>query len=190
MLSGRLPFQGESDEDLYKKVIEAKVTDIKGVSKEVNDLIKKLLNPNPRKRISIANIKNHPWFNLFNNNNFSKICSYGLLTNKYAIPIDEEIVEELKNNFNISETEIRSSILGNKLDDISTLYYLIVNKRSNEGKKSISDFKNDLFLKYIENEKNLLKKYRNDINKVIKMRKYGIEQEKKLKLFKKLNLKY
>ena len=182
MLSGKLPFQADTDEELYKKIIDAKITNIKGISKEGNDLVKQILNPNPRKRISILKIKKHPWFNLFNNNNFANINYYGLSVNKYVIPIDEEIVEEIKNQFNISDVEIRISILENKLNDITTLYYLIVIKKEKEGKKSISDFKNENFKKYIKDENNLLKKYGNDINKVIKMRKNGVEAEKKLEL--------
>ena len=182
MLSGKLPFQADTDEELYNKIIDAKITNIKGISKEGNDLVKQILNPNPRKRISILKIKKHPWFNLFNNNNFANINYYGLSVNKYVIPIDEEIVEEIKNQFSISDVEIRISILENKLNDITTLYYLIVIKKEKEGKKSISDFKNENFKKYIKDENNLLKKYGNDINKVIKMRKNGVEAEKKLEL--------
>lgn len=181
MISGKLPFNGDSDEELYKNIIEAKVKNIQGVSKEVNDLIKKILNPNPRKRITISKIKGHPWFNLFNNNNFDKLSYYGILTNKYVIPVDEEIVEEMKKRFEISDIEIRSSIIGNKLNDISTLYYLIAEQRRREGKIGISDFNNEIFINYIKDENNLLKKYGNDINRVIKMRKYGIEQEKKIR---------
>ena len=181
MISGKLPFNGDSDEELYKKIIDAKVKNIQGASKEVNDLIKKILNPNPRKRITIPKIKNHPWFNLFNNNNFGNLSYYGILTNKYVIPVDEEIVEEMKKRFEISDIEIRSSILGNKLNDISTLYYLIAEQRRREGKISISDFNNEIFINYIKDENNLLKKYGNDIKKVIKMRKFGIEQENKLR---------
>ena len=181
MISGKLPFNGDSDEELYKKIIDAKVKNIQGASKEVNDLIKKILNPNPRKRITISKIKNHPWFNLFNNNNFGNLNYYGILTNKYVIPVDEEIVEEMKKRFEISDIEIRSSILGNKLNDISTLYYLIAEQRRREGKISISDFNNEIFINYIKDENNLLKKYGNDIKKVIKMRKFGIEQENKLR---------
>ena len=181
MISGKLPFNGDSDEELYKNIIDAKVKNIKGASKEVNDLIKKILNPNPRKRITISKIKNHPWFNLFDNNNFENLSYYGILINKYVIPVDEEIVEEMKKRFEISDIEIRTSILGNKLNDISTLYYLIAEQRRKEGKISISDFNNEIFINYIKDENNLLKKYGNDINKVIKMRKYGIEQEKKIR---------
>ena len=181
MISGKLPFNGDSDEELYKNIIDAKVKNIKGASKEVNDLIKKILNPNPRKRITISKIKNHPWFNLFDNNNFENLSYYGILINKYVIPVDEEIVEEMKKRFEISDIEIRTSILGNKLNDISTLYYLIAEQRRKEGKISISDFNNEIFINYIKDENNLLKKYGNDINKVIKMRKHGIEQEKKIR---------
>ena len=181
MLCGKLPFQGDSDEDLYKKIIDAKIKNIDGVSKEANDLVKNILNPNARKRITITKIKKHPWFNLFNNN-FIHYNYYGLLTNKYVMPIDEEIVSEIKNRFNISEEEIRTSILGNKLNDISTIYYLIVIQKSKENNISISDFKSDIFINYIKDKTNLLRNYSNDINKVIKLRKKGIEFENQIKL--------
>ena len=182
MLSGKLPFHADSDEELYKKIIDAKISDIKGISKEGNDLIKQILNPNPRKRLSIAKIKKHPWFNLFNNNNFVNINYYGLFINKYVIPVDEEIVEEIKNKFNISDIEIRRDILENKLNDTTTLYYLFVFKKNKEGIKSISDFKNEIFRNYLKDENNLLKNYGNDIKKVIRMRKKGIEYENEMKL--------
>ena len=182
MLCGKLPFQGDSDEELYQKIIEAKIKNIEGVSQEANNLIKKLLNPNPRKRITFEKIKTHPWFNLFNNNNFDIYSNYGILTNKYVIPIDNEILEEIKNKFNISTYEILNSILGNKINDISTLYYLIASKKIKEGKNTISDFKSKIFINYIKNEKNLLKKYGNDINKAIKMRKKRIEGNKITKI--------
>ena len=181
MLSGKLPFDGETDEDLVKKIIEAKIKKIDGVSKEANDLLKRLLNPNPRRRITIPKIKAHPWFNL-NNKIFKNVNYYGLLANKYVIPIDEEIVSEIKNKYNISDEEIRTDILANKLNDITTLYYLIVEKRRKEGIESISDFKSEKFKEYIKDENNLLKKYGNDEKRVIKMRKKGMEFEKQLRL--------
>ena len=182
MLSGKLPFQGDSNEELYQKIIDAKIKNIEGVSKEANNLIKKLLNPNPRKRLTIEKIKIHPWFNLFNNNNFDIYSNYGILTNKYVIPIDVEILEEIKNKFSISTYEILNSILGNKINDISTLYYLIVSKKNKEGKSNISDFKSEIFMNYLRDEKNLLKKYGYNINKVIKMRRKKIEGDKNIKL--------
>ena len=38
----------------------------------------------------------------------------GLNLNKYAIPIDEEIIDELSNEFNLPKDKIRISILSNK----------------------------------------------------------------------------
>ena len=180
MLSGKLPFQGDSDQDLYKKIIAGNFKNIDAVSKEANDLIQNILNPNPMKRFNISQIKKHPWFNVFNNNNFQIMNYYGLLTNKYIIPVDEDIVNEIKNTYGINDEEIRAAILGNKLNDISTLYYLIVIKKNKEGIKSISDFKSDIFINYIKNENNLLKNYGNDINYVIKVRKKGIDKEKEI----------
>ena len=79
----------------------------------------------------------------------------------------------MQESFNLSPVEIRISILSNKLDDISTLYYLKVNKK----KDSVSDFQSDKFIEYIQNKDNLLSNYSNNIKLVIKKRKNGEENE-------------
>ena len=68
MLYGKNPFNLEED-DLdnqvyYEKVAksEVKFPEDKKYSDNIVDLIKKLLDKDPKKRIDMNNIKNHPWF--------------------------------------------------------------------------------------------------------------------------------
>ena len=79
----------------------------------------------------------------------------------------------MSKEYNINEEIIRVSILSNKHNDISTIYYLLLNKKIQNKKKSEADIKSNLFKKYCENKNNLMKKYNNDINKVIEERKNG-----------------
>lgn len=62
MLTGTRPFDDESVHKLLDKII---VGDFKFPSKQISDeakdLVKCILNPNPRKRYTIEMIKAHPW---------------------------------------------------------------------------------------------------------------------------------
>jgi 5'-AMP-activated protein kinase catalytic alpha subunit len=146
MLCGYLPFEDENNnnDELYDKICKGKFDIPNHVSEKAKDLINKILVTDPDKRLTISQIKNHPWFNLYNNDNKNKI-SEGLDLSKYIIPIDEEIVKIISKKFNINEEEIRIAILSNKHNDVSTLYYLFLKKKINNNKKSVADYKSNLF---------------------------------------------
>ena len=191
MLCGYLPFEDENNnnDELYDKICKGKFDIPNHVSEKAKDLINKILVTDPDKRLTISQIKNHPWFNLYNNDNKNKI-SEGLDLSKYIIPIDEEIVKIISKIFNIKEEEIRIAILSNKHNDVSTLYYLFLKKKINNNKKSVADYKSDLFKKYCQNDNNLLKNYNQDLNEVISQRKNGEilqNQTKKIKKDRKLS---
>ena len=174
MLCGYLPFEDDNNDELYNKIIKGKFDIPKHVSDKAKDLLHKILVTDPKKRLTISQIKNHPWFQLYNTEGKNKInLSEGLDLSKYIIPIDEDIVKVISKKYNINEEEIRISILANKHNDISTIYYLYLNKKINNNKKSVADYRSDLFKKYIQNDINLLKNYNKDINIVIEQRKNG-----------------
>ena len=81
MVSGFFPFTGINETQLHKKILSGKFPKIQNISNNLNDLIFKILEINPKKRIKIDEILNHPWIinqenginyeniNLNNNNN-------------------------------------------------------------------------------------------------------------------------
>ena len=74
MLCGYLPFDHKDNDILFKKILECKIIYPKNLSNESKDLIKKILVPDPKKRITIPEIKNHPFYlkgKEFFDNNFS-----------------------------------------------------------------------------------------------------------------------
>ena len=62
MLCGFLPFDHKDNDILFMKILECKIQYPKTLSKEAKDLIKKILVPDPNKRISIPEIKKHPFY--------------------------------------------------------------------------------------------------------------------------------
>ena len=90
---GYLPFEDNNNDILYKKITNGKFYFPNFVSDLARDLIKGILNVDPKKRFNLSKIKNHSWFNMIN----PKInTNEGLLINKVVIPIDFKIVKEME----------------------------------------------------------------------------------------------
>jgi calcium-dependent protein kinase len=68
LLSGILPFNANSKELLFRRILNTEPTFNENIwneiSLEAKDLIKRLLIKNPEKRIDIEEAYNHPWFSL------------------------------------------------------------------------------------------------------------------------------
>ena len=67
MVCGELPFQGKDNKDKFiaENIIKGEFSYppeiAKKLSKEIKDLIKKILNANPAGRITLNEIYEHPW---------------------------------------------------------------------------------------------------------------------------------
>lgn len=62
MLYGTVPFRAQNMNDLHDMIIKAKYSLKSDISEVSRDLLKKILEPDPRKRLSIPEILAHPWF--------------------------------------------------------------------------------------------------------------------------------
>ena len=161
MLSGSLPFNITDDYsslsenntnnlDLQYKIINNKPKDIENISHEAKDLLNKLLNKNPLKRISCDEILNHPWLKNYDNKNnyhlFTKI-EMTLLSKTY---IDYRFADfdDIKENFSISNLEIddNEKINTNNKDNCRTKSILLgpysSNKELNNDNDDLDDFDN------------------------------------------------
>lgn len=58
-------------------------------------------------------------------------------------------------NLNFKKEEVRSLILSNRHNHITTTYYLILKKKMRLGKSSIADLSSEEYMKYINDPKNL-----------------------------------
>lgn len=62
MLEGTLPFDHKSLNVLFQQIKEAKFEFRRTTCLGARDLVNRMLQPNPLKRISLEDIKSHPWF--------------------------------------------------------------------------------------------------------------------------------
>ena len=166
MLTGNLPFNELTNKKLYPKILNGKYNIPKYISKEGKDLIKKILEVNPKKRIKINEIKEHPWFNMVN-----RIFNMhdGIDLKKDVMPIDEDIVEKMK-NLGFNKMQVRDNILRNYHNNITTTYYLILGKKIRENKESVADLYSYIYEKYLEDKNNKMNNFDNDIINVLKQR--------------------
>ena len=167
MLCGRLPFEDKDNEVLYKKIQEGNFKIPEFLSDNAKDFLQKVLVVDPKKRYNILQIKKHPWFNQIDQR---KYMSKGLLLNKFIVPIDEDIVSRMENEYEYNSKEVRLNLLGNKHNHITTTYYLLLKKKIKKGINSICDITSNDFLNYISNSKNLLSSYNGDWNKIFRER--------------------
>ena len=97
MLSGFFPFIGNNDYELHKRITSGKFEDIQGISAECNDLIHRILEVDPSKRITLNEILNHKWMSNNSNNeqlftNAERII-FSKLNVDYRIANKEDIIE-------------------------------------------------------------------------------------------------
>ena len=164
MLCGYLPFEDNNNPKLYKKIIKGEFETPEFLSPSAVDILHRILNVNPEKRYTIEQIKKHPWFNQIN----PKInMSEGLLIDYYIVPFDEEIISQMVNEYSFNEQEIKVNLLINKHNNITTTYYLILKKKIRCGQKTIGNMTSQMFIDYINDEKNLASTYDFDISRII-----------------------
>jgi len=65
MVAGYMPFNAPTVDKLIEKIINVKVRWPKNISPGLKDLLSHIMVADPDKRYTIADIKNHPWFKMF-----------------------------------------------------------------------------------------------------------------------------
>ena len=63
IVSGFFPFRGINEAELRKNILRGNYPELFDISDNLKDLINKMLEINPEKRISVDEILNHPWLN-------------------------------------------------------------------------------------------------------------------------------
>ena len=164
MLTGKLPFEDDDKVQLYKKIITGQYVLPEFLSRNAKDLIRKMLQTNPCKRITLNDIKSHSWFNIVStvNNVYS-----GINVNTHVLPVDDDIVNKME-KYDYDKNEVKRNVILNEHNNVTTTYYLLLKKKVRQGIASVSDCKSEMFEEYVSNENNLLRKYKGGLNEVIK----------------------
>ena len=86
MITGFFPFRGVNETELHRNIKSGVFPKLKDASNELKDLLNKIFEVNPNKRITIDRILNHPW--LINddniNNNYNNIYDKNMNINIFT----------------------------------------------------------------------------------------------------------
>ena len=133
MLCGYLPFDHKDNDKLFMKILECKIQYPKNLSKVSKDLLKKILIPDPRRRINIAEIKKHPFYlkgkEIFESSFTIYQVSQDELTDSDESSSFNYIT--LDNNLFFYENNHKSEVLLNKYKDMYTKTLKLKKRRFN-----------------------------------------------------------
>ena len=186
MLCGFLPFDHKDNDKLFLKILECKIQYPKNLSKMAKDLLKKILVPDPNKRITIPEIKKHPFYLKGKEIFESNFTIYQVSQDESSDSNDSSSSIEyntLDNNYILYEKNCKSEIMLNRFKDLYFKNRNFRRKRYNtlEYNRFISDV---TIKKLIDLDKEIKK-----IKKRIKKEKEKREKEKKINEKKKYNKK-
>ncbi|CAD7938578.1 unnamed protein product [Amoebophrya sp. A120] len=148
LVCGYLPFEDQNTAALYKKILGADYQTPKFISQSVNDLISGMLTTDPAKRMTAAQIKQHPWYRgLFGTTADMATrpsdlhfltgrgcevpdCSYCLQADSKdgSIVIEEDILSAL-DRYGFPREYAVKCLEMNKHNHVTTTYYLLARRK-------------------------------------------------------------
>ena len=176
MVYGYLPFCEDDEEENIKNIIAGNYELEDGVSENVRDLIKHCMDIDPLERYDIEQVKKHPWFNLVT----PPVLRPGVIVGYNNIPVDDRIVK-LCGEYGYDQEKLKISVINNKFDRNSAIYYIMLKKLIKEGYDSVSDLYSEEYVKYISSEDNLVnnKRKEEDLTREIEKKEHEEVVDKK-----------
>ncbi|KAG0240173.1 Protein kinase [Actinomortierella wolfii] len=127
MLVGRLPFDDDYIPLLFKKINGGIYTLPSFLSPETKYLLTSMLVVDPLKRITIAEIRQNPWFNI-NLPEYLKPLPQGTSDDLFC-NLQEEIIQELVKKMNFSRETIIQALQERQNNQIKVAYQLVVDHK-------------------------------------------------------------
>ncbi|KAG1346202.1 SNF1-related protein kinase catalytic subunit alpha KIN10 [Cocos nucifera] len=125
LLCGRLPFDDENLSNLHKKITAGMYTFSFGLSASARDLISRMLVVDPMKRITIPEIRQHPWFTP----HLPRYLKVPLLdTMQQAKRIDVDILQEVV-KMGFDKDLLVKSLHNRQQNEATVSYYLLLDNR-------------------------------------------------------------
>lgn len=134
LVCGYLPFEDPNTSVLYKKILSGEYSPAKWISPEVKNLIKCILEVDPKKRYRISDIRKHPWYNLVQESSVPKE-QFNVYEN---VQTRQETLEAIA-ALGIDTQTVLDGVASRACNSYTAMYYLLEQKhralRLKEGKK-------------------------------------------------------
>lgn len=131
-LAGHFPFTAKTYPELYKKIAAAQVKFPETLmSSSVKDLLRRMLHPDPMKRLTLAHAKMHPWVSPSLSSITAAISAPAdrslLISDDPAKDVNEAVLQRCE-QLGFKRQRVLESILSRTKDACSTNYYLILSR--------------------------------------------------------------
>ncbi|XP_050392898.1 maternal embryonic leucine zipper kinase [Patella vulgata] len=122
LLCGYLPFDDEKIPSLYRKIQSGKYEVPDWLTPESSILIAQMLQVDPKRRISIQQLINHPWLR----KGFNIPCEF---ESKYKMTLDEDCLTELAVHYGQKRREMEAKVSEWNYDYLTASYFLLLEKK-------------------------------------------------------------
>jgi len=119
MCTGLFPWDGDNLAEVMRNAVRAKYIVPEYLSNDCKNVISRLLEPDPQKRATLAEVKTHPWLN------DGLRIPQQVDKRKKVTEIDETIFKRLR-DFGLNEDEARRNILGNQFTSQAFVLYTLI----------------------------------------------------------------
>ena len=133
MICGFLPFEDPNTSQLYKKILSADYKIPKSVSKDAQDMIKGILNTDPETRLTIEQIRNHPWYKQHEDKIYN-----GIIVGQDQIPVSDSLIKQMK-QYDIESDYATKCVEVNKHNHVTATYHLLMKKSIKGGKITMQE---------------------------------------------------
>ena len=129
MLCGYLPFEEKSNDKLFAKILECKLVFPKYITEDAKDLMEKILVTDPEKRITIKEIKRHPFY----------LKGKNIFEHEFSIcQINKNEIKDKCTDLNKTEKNNSNNYEGKEKKDINESFKII---RKPKNENDIKDHK-------------------------------------------------
>jgi len=139
LIIGTLPFYRWQREALIERILNVEPVFPKDFHPLLQDFLSKLLCKDPATRISIEQIKEHPWFSK-DEYEYIKQNSMHLMQSEFILGrrnvIDQEIVEKM-NRMNINTDYLKQSLKSRETNTCTISYHILAREKLVEGMKEL-----------------------------------------------------
>lgn len=126
LVCGYLPFEDGNTSLLYKKILAGDYKPPKWISNDVKDLISKILETDPKKRYTLADIRKHEWYKLASDND---------IPHDFVSVADKESIHNATMKTIVENGHDAQAILdgvaSHACNGLTALYYLLLQKNKN-----------------------------------------------------------
>jgi serine/threonine protein kinase len=128
LLCGHLPWSGETQTEISHNSIRGIYEEDESLSPSVRELIRGMLNPNPRERATIEEIRMHQWIN----EGYSELPPSLLVVRQPVFEVRDEILEKLVSLGYVNSEENKRKILENECCQVVAVYHLLLDRAVDE----------------------------------------------------------